>query len=137
MLCYTSALNVIRFVIIKIFDSSILVDNDEWWIHCSCIITTFNECNSNDRFEKLFYEKLRRNSSNMIVVIVLEIVDVSIFKIRKTCTYSELTIFRNFTPTLLVTVHSLQYISKILIRQNLESKLSVILIWSIIKIASK
>ncbi len=109
MLCYTSALNVIRFVIIKIFDSSILVDNDEWWIHCSCIITTFNECNSNDRFEKLFYEKLRRNSSNMIVVIVLEIFDVSIFKIRKTCTctYSERTIFRNFTPTLLFTLISL------------------------------
>jgi len=36
----------------------------------------------------------------MIVVIVLEIVDVSIFKkIRKKCTYSELTILRNFTPT--------------------------------------
>lgn len=75
----------------------------------------------------------------MIVVIVLEIFDVSIFKIRKTCTctYSERTIFRNFTPTLLLTltVHSLQYtvyqshhLTPILIRQNLESKLSVILI---------
>ena len=45
-----------------------------------------------------FIKKVSRNSSNMIVVIVLEIVDVSIFKIRNV-SYSERTIFRNFTPT--------------------------------------
>jgi len=51
----------------------------------------------------------------MLIVIVLEIVDVSIFKIRKTCTYSELTILRNFTPTFTGngTQLTIQYISKL------------------------